>query len=376
MIPYNKIYASSLSFVNSWLFYSYICLSLGHYTPNCLTPTDSFSGSATQQCRSLFCHVLFIEQVPSWTGSCVPAFSPQDGFKSYLWGFVMKSGFVNIFGRPNAGKSTLLNALMGEKLAIVSPKVQTTRHRIKGILTEKDYQVIFSDTPGIIEPKYKLHEKMMQAVKSALEDADLALLLVDVKENREEADAIFTALRLKVPAIVVINKVDTCDKAATNEATAFFSSRPYCKKVVSISALTGFNRQQFMQAILEFLPEGEPFFEGDDISDLHTRFFVGEMIREKIYELAADEIPYHSAVLIREYQEKQSLVKIVADIIVHRETQKAILIGEKGSMIKKIGMAARKDIEAFIGQKVFLELFVKVKPKWRENELMLREYGY
>ena len=288
----------------------------------------------------------------------------------------MKSGFVNIFGRPNAGKSTLLNALIGEKLAIVSPKVQTTRHRIKGILTEKDYQVIFSDTPGIIEPKYKLHEKMMQAVKSALEDADLALLLVDIKENWEEADTIFTSLKLKVPAMVVLNKVDTTDKATIEKAAAFFSSRPYCKKVVFISALTGFNKKEFMRAVLEYLPEGEPFFEGDDISDLNTRFFVGEMIREKIYELAQDEIPYHSAVLVREYQEKTGLVKIVADIIVHRETQKAILIGEKGSMIKKIGTAARKDIEAFIGQKVFLELFIKVKPKWRENELMLREYGY
>lgn len=288
----------------------------------------------------------------------------------------MKSGFVNIFGRPNAGKSTLLNALIGEKLAIVSPKVQTTRHRIKGILTEKDYQVIFSDTPGIIEPKYKLHEKMMQAVKSALEDADLALLLVNIKEDWKEADAIFTSLKLKVPAIVLLNKADTTDKATNEQASAFFKERPYCKKILVVSALTGFNKKEFMKAVLEFLPEGEPFFDGDDISDLNTRFFVSEIIREKIYELAQDEIPYHSAVLVREYQEKTGLVKIVADIIVHRETQKAILIGEKGSMIKKIGTAARKDIEAFIGQKVFLELFIKVKPKWRENELMLREYGY
>lgn len=288
----------------------------------------------------------------------------------------MKSGFVNIFGRPNAGKSTLLNALMGEKLAIVSPKVQTTRHRIKGILTEEGYQVIFSDTPGIIEPRYRLHEKMMQAVKSALEDADLALLLVDIREDREEADRIFSALRLKVPAIVVLNKTDTAGAKAVEEAEAFFRSKPYCRKVIAISALKGFKREAFMKTILEFLPEGEPFFDGEDISDLNTRFFVGEMIREKIYELAADEIPYHSAVLVREYREKESLVKIVADIIVHRETQKAILIGEKGSMIKKIGTAARKDIEAFIGRKVFLELFVKVKPKWRENELMLKEYGY
>jgi GTP-binding protein Era len=288
----------------------------------------------------------------------------------------MKSGFVNIFGRPNAGKSTLLNALMGEKLAIVSHKVQTTRHRIKGILTEKDYQIIFSDTPGIIEPKYKLHEKMMQAVKGALEDADVAMLIADVKENWEECDAIFSALKLKVPAIVVINKIDLSDKTKTEEAVNFFTSKSYCKKTVAISALTGINKKKLINSLLEFLPEGEPFFEGDDISDLNTRFFVSEMIREKIYQLAQDEIPYHTAVLIREYQEKTTLVKIVADIIVHRETQKAILIGEKGSMIKKIGMEARKDIEAFIGQKIFLELFIKVKPKWRENELQLREYGY
>lgn len=288
----------------------------------------------------------------------------------------MKSGFVNIFGRPNAGKSTLLNALMQEKLAIVSPKVQTTRHRIKGILTEKDYQVIFSDTPGIIEPRYKLHEKMMQAVKSALEDADLALLLVDIKEDWQECDAIFSGLKLKVPAIVVLNKIDLAGEEKIREAVDFFSSKSYCRKVITISALSGINHKKLINACLEFLPEGPPFYEGDDISDLNTRFFVSELIREQIYRLAEDEIPYHTAVLVREYQEKTTLVKIVADIIVHRETQKAILIGEKGSMIRKIGTEARKAIEEFIGRKVFLELFVKVKPKWRENELQLREYGY
>jgi GTP-binding protein Era len=288
----------------------------------------------------------------------------------------MKAGFVNIFGRPNAGKSTLLNALMGEKLAIVSPKVQTTRHRIKGILTEKDYQVIFSDTPGIIEPRYKLHEKMMQAVKSALEDADVALLLVDVQENWKEVDEVFSALKLKVPAVVAINKIDLAGKEKIEQAIEFFSARPYCKKVVTISATSGINRNKLIKSLLEFLPEGEPFYEGDDISDLQTRFFVGEMIREKIYELASDEIPYQTAVIVREYKEKTTLVKITADIVVQRETQKVILIGTNGSMIKKIGSAARKDIEAFIGQKVFLELFVKVKPGWRENELQLREYGY
>jgi GTPase len=288
----------------------------------------------------------------------------------------MKSGFVNIFGRPNAGKSTLMNALMGEKLAIVSPKVQTTRHRIKGIITEKDYQVIFSDTPGIIEPKYKLHEKMMQAVKSALEDADVALLLVDVMENWKECDDIFSALKLKVPAVVAINKMDLADKEKLDAAVDFFKERPYCKKVITISAGSGINRNKLINALLEFVPEGNPYYEGDNISDLQTKFFVGEMVREKIYELASDEIPYQTAVLVREYKEKTSLVKIVADIIVQRETQKVILIGHNGSMIKKIGSAARKDIEDFIQQKVFLELFVKVKPGWRENDMQLKEYGY
>ena len=288
----------------------------------------------------------------------------------------MKSGFVNIFGRPNAGKSTLLNALMGEKLAIVSRKVQTTRHRIKGILTEKDYQVVFSDTPGIIEPKYKLHEKMMAAVKGALEDADVAMLIVDIKENWEECDTIFSALKLKVPAIVALNKIDLVTEEKIKEAVGFFSAKPYCKKIITISALSGINKKKLVNTVLEFLPEGELFYSGDDITDLNTRFFVSELIREKIYELAQDEIPYHTAVLVREYQEKTTLVKIVADIIVHRETQKAILIGDKGSMIKRIGSEARKDIEAFIQQKIFLELFVKVKPKWRENELQLKEYGY
>jgi GTPase len=292
--------------------------------------------------------------------------------------FLMKTGFVNIFGRPNAGKSTLLNALMGEKLAIVSPKVQTTRHRIKAIMTEKDYQVIFSDTPGIIEPKYKLHEKMMQAVKGALEDADVALLIVDVNENWEECNTIFEALKLNVPAIVVINKIDRASQEKIKECIAFYEAKSYCRKTITISATSGINLKGFLKPILELLPEGEPFYstEDGDISDLPTKFFVSELIREKIYQLAQDEIPYHTAVLIREFTEKTTLVKIVADIIVHRETQKVILIGEKGSMIKKLGTLARADIEAFLQQKVFLELFVKVKPKWRENDLQLKEYGY
>jgi len=289
----------------------------------------------------------------------------------------LKAGFVNIFGKPNAGKSTLLNALLGEKLAIVSPKVQTTRHRIKGFLTKAaEYQIIFSDTPGIIEAKYKLHEKMMQAVKNALEDADLALLIVDVNDDLNECDIVFQSLHLKVPSIIVLNKIDEAKNGKIAEAELFFANKPYSKKIIKISALQQHHLQKLLQAIIEFLPEGEPFYNGDDLSDLPTKFFVSEIIREKIYELFEDEIPYHVAVIINEFKEKEKLVKIQADIIVHRETQKAIVIGQKGKMIKEIGILARKDIEAFIQQKVFLELFVKVKPKWRDNELQLKEYGY
>jgi len=288
----------------------------------------------------------------------------------------MKVGFVNIFGKPNAGKSTLLNALMDEKLAIVSSKVQTTRHRIKGILTEKDYQIVFSDTPGIIEPKYRLHEKMMDAVKNSLEDADVALLIVDVNEDLKECDEIFTALKLKVPAIVVVNKIDRASQEKIKTTVDFFSNNPYYKKVITISASSGINKKKFLREILEFLPEGEPFFSGDEISDLQTKFFVAELIREKVFELFGDEIPYQATVVVNEFKEKTTLTKITADIIVQRESQKAIMLGEGGKMIKRLGTESRQSIEKFIQQKVFLELFIKVRDKWRDNDTWLKEYGY
>ena len=289
----------------------------------------------------------------------------------------MKSGFVNIFGKPNAGKSTLLNALLGEKLAIVSSKVQTTRHRIKGFLTDPEkYQIIFSDTPGIIETKYKLHEKMMAAVKNALEDADVALLIVDVNDNLEECDTIFKTLNLSVPTILVLNKIDEAKNGKISEAEKFFADKVYAKKIIKISALQQHHLKKLLQTIIELLPEGEPFYNEEDLSDLPTKFFVSEIIREKVYELFEDEIPYHVAVNVNEFKEKETLVKIQADIIVQRETQKSIIIGAGGKMIKQVGTLARKDIEKFIGNKIFLELFVKVKPKWRDNELHLKEYGY
>lgn len=289
----------------------------------------------------------------------------------------MKAGFVNIFGKPNAGKSTLLNALLGEKLAIVSSKVQTTRHRIKGFLTKPgEYQIIFSDTPGIIEPKYKLHEKMMQSVKSALEDADVALLLADVNDDVEENNALFSSLKLKVPSVVVLNKIDKAKKETAAKAEQFFSQQSYCKKLIKVSASQHTNLDELLTAIIELLPESEPFYSEDELTDLPVKFFTSEIIREKIYELFADEIPYHTAVLINEFKEKQTLIKIQADIIVQRETQKGILLGEGGKMIKKLGTLAREDIEQFLQQKVFLQLFIKVRPKWRNNDLQLKEYGY
>jgi len=289
----------------------------------------------------------------------------------------MKSGFVNIFGKPNAGKSTLLNALVGEKMAIVSSKVQTTRHRIKAFLTKPDeYQVVFSDTPGIIEPKYKLHERMMQGVKSALEDADIALLIADATKDANEANELFGNLRLKVPSILVLNKTDKLKPAQIEAVTETFKQSSSYKKIIPISALTRKNLEELLSAIIELLPEGEPFYDQEELSDKPTKFFVSEMIREKVYELFSEEIPYQTAVIINEFKEKESLIKIQADIVVQRESQKAILLGEGGKMIKKLGTLARTDIELFLQQKVFLQLFIKVKPKWRDDDFKLREYGY
>lgn len=289
----------------------------------------------------------------------------------------MKTGFVNIFGLPNAGKSTLLNALMGEKMAIVSSKVQTTRHRIKAILNDKGYQIVFSDTPGIIDPKYKLQEKMMQSVRSSLEDADVALLVADLSADPASSHAVFSSLRLKVPCIVVLNKSDKFKTSKEwQETESYFRNCDYAKEVVVVSAAKKTGLDRLLELILQYLPEGEPFYSEDDLTDLPTRFFVAEIIREKVFQLFEQEIPYHTAVLVQEFKEKPNIIHIRADVIVQRETQKGILLGEKGSMIKKLSTSARLDIESFLGSKVYLELFVKVRPNWRTNELHLREYGY
>lgn len=288
-----------------------------------------------------------------------------------------QSGFVNIFGAPNAGKSTLLNALLGERLVITSHKVQTTRHRIVGILTEPNYQIVFSDTPGIIEPKYKLHQKMMLQVKSALEDADVAILMHDINEPIEEFQAIVDMLKLKVPAILLLNKIDTIkDKKVIEERIKLYAEKFPQYKVVGVSAQTKKNIDKILPLILQHLPEGMPYYPDDSMSDRPVRFFVSELIRQQIYELYHEEIPYHAAVLIQSFEEKPNLNVIKAEIIVSRETQKVIIIGKGGSLIKQLGINARKAIEEFLGAKVHLELFVKVRPKWRDNENYLKEYGY
>ncbi len=288
-----------------------------------------------------------------------------------------KSGFVNIFGAPNAGKSTLLNLLLGERLVIISPKVQTTRHRILGILTEPGYQVVFSDTPGIIEPKYKLHQKMMLQVKSALEDADVAILMHDINQPIEEFAAISDSLKLKVPAILLLNKTDTIkDKSTIEPIVRRFKEKYPNWEVLAVSAKNKTGTDKIMPLVLQRLPEGFAYYPDDSISDRNERFFVAEMIREQIYALYEEEIPYHTAVLIQAFEEKPTLNVIKADIIVSRETQKMILLGKGGSMIKQLGINSRKVIEEFLGRKVHLELFVKVRPKWRDNENYLREYGY
>ncbi|NML37468.1 GTPase Era [Chitinophaga sp. G-6-1-13] len=287
-----------------------------------------------------------------------------------------KAGFVNIFGKPNAGKSTLLNAIIGEKLAIISPKVQTTRHRITGVITEPGYQIVFSDTPGIIDPKYKLHEKMMGAVKSALEDADVALLIMDAKDSLEENLELFDSLRLKVPAILILNKMDNLSKEDMDTLLEKAKAWGKAKVVVPISARQKKGIKELMQEIVALLPEGNAFYPDDTLTDKSTRFLVAEMIREKIFQLFEEEIPYHTTVIVTQYQEKETLTKITAEIIVTRETQKGIILGEKGKSIRELGTLARQDIEKFIERKVFLELYVKVRGKWRDNDLYLKEYGY
>jgi len=291
-----------------------------------------------------------------------------------------KAGFVSIIGKPNVGKSTLMNALVGEKLSIITPKAQTTRHRILGIVNNNDYQIVFSDTPGIIKPRYELQDAMMTAVKGALIDADLILFVTDIHEKHDEGDVLEKIANTTIPIIVLLNKIDTGNQDLVKEKTAYWQEKLSPKHIFAISALHQYNLDGLLDTILSFIPEHPAYYDKEELSDRNMRFFVSEMIREKIFQHYQKEIPYSTEVIVTAYKETESkngpLIRITAEIIVERESQKNILIGKGGAMLKKVGMEARKDIEKFIGENVFLETFVKVIPDWRSKKNYLKNFGY
>jgi GTP-binding protein Era len=288
-----------------------------------------------------------------------------------------KSGFVNILGNPNVGKSTLMNALVGQKLSIITSKSQTTRHRILGIVNGDDFQIVYSDTPGIIKPAYGLQEAMMQSVYTALTDADLIVYVSDVKEtidkNRDILDRVINA---GVPILLVINKIDLSNDNELGLLIDRWEKLMPGAIIVPVSAKEKFNTDNLFSLILEKLPEGPPYFPKDQLTDRYERFFVKEIIREKIFTNYRKEIPYSVEVEIEEYKEEDKIVNIRALIHVARESQKGIIIGHQGKMLKKTGTEARKDIEEFIGRKVYLELFVKITKEWRDRPGTLKKFGY
>lgn len=288
-----------------------------------------------------------------------------------------KSGFVNIVGSPNVGKSTLMNQLLGEKLSIVTSKAQTTRHRIHGILNEADYQIVFSDTPGVVNASYELHDVMMSYVEASLKDADVLLLITDVFEDEmNHKDTLEKIKRLKVPVICLVNKIDLKEQKEVAERLAYWQEVLPNAEVLPISAKHGFNVAPILDMILEKLPDSPPYFDKESISNRPMRFFISEIIREKIFLNLKKEVPYACEVEVTDYVEEPDIIKIRAVIIVERDSQKGILIGAKGRQLKYIGMDSRKDIEKFVGRKVFLETFVKVDKDWRSNENKLKKYGY
>ncbi len=288
-----------------------------------------------------------------------------------------KAGFVNIIGNPNAGKSTLMNALMGEKLSIVSPKVQTTRHRIMGILNGDDYQIVYSDTPGVIDPKYKLQEGMMKFVGSALTDADLILLVIDSADKVPfHASTLEKIKKTKVPVFVVLNKYDLVGNDGVNALFDVWTTQLPDAKIFPVSALEKIHTRELLDQIIKVLPLSPPYFPKDEVSDRSMRFFVSEIIREKLLNNYDKEIPYSCEVMIESYKEEPEIIRIGAVIFTERESQKRIIIGHGGSGLKRVGSQARKDIEAFVGKQVFLQTFVKVDENWRNDPRKLRNFGY
>ncbi|MCF8357556.1 MAG: GTPase Era [Prolixibacteraceae bacterium] len=288
-----------------------------------------------------------------------------------------KSGFVNIIGNPNVGKSTIMNALVGEKISIITSKMQTTRHRIKGIVSGDDFQIVYSDTPGILKPNYKLQETMLRYVDTALDDADVILYVTDVVEKFDKnIDYIEKVKKSGVPVILLINKIDLSDQEKVLELYNTWKEQLPDAEILPISATEKFNVAPVFDMILEKLPEGPAFFPKDELTDRNERFFVQEIIREKILLNYQKEVPYSVEIEVEAFKEEEKLLRIQAVINVNRESQKGIIIGHRGMAIKKVGSEARKDIEEFFEKKVFLELFVKVSKAWRENDIKIRGFGY
>jgi len=288
-----------------------------------------------------------------------------------------KSGFVNIVGSPNVGKSTLMNKLVGEKLSIVTSKAQTTRHRILGIVNDDDYQIVFSDTPGVVNAAYKLHENMMEYVNTSIKDADVLLFVTDPKESEMNHKETLERIQgLKVPVLCLINKMDLSDQKNIGQQLMYWQQRLPNAKVFPISALHGFGIDGVWEEILRNIPESPPYFDKDAITDRPMRFFISEMIREKIFIHCKKEIPYACQIEIEEYKEEEEITRIRALIIVERNSQKGILIGKNGDMLKRIGRESRIDMQKFIDKKVYLETFVKVDKDWRGSEQKLKKYGY
>lgn len=287
-----------------------------------------------------------------------------------------KSGFVNIVGKPNAGKSTLMNALIGERLSIITPKAQTTRHRILGILNTDDFQIVFSDTPGIVDPAYKLHYNMMKFVRVALSDADVVLYIADIGEPAQHNEFTEKIAKMECPVVLALNKIDTADMPKVMAKVEEWKAIIPNAEVLAISALEKAGTDGLLKHLVSLLPEGEPYYAKDALTDRTERFFVSEIIREKIFLNYQQEIPYSCEVEIESYDESPTIVRIKAIIVVERESQKGIVIGHQGKMLKKVGTAARIAIEEFIGQKVFLELLVKIGEDWRNNERFLKQHGY
>lgn len=287
-----------------------------------------------------------------------------------------KAGFVSLIGKPNVGKSTLMNALVGEKLSIITPKAQTTRHRILGIVNEPDYQIVFSDTPGVIKPVYGMQESMMSFVNSSLVDADIVLFVTDINEKYDETDVIEKISKTSSPLAVIINKIDKSNEDLVKEKILYWQEKLNPQAIFAISALRDHNVPAVMQFIMDNLPEHPAYYDKDTLTDRNERFFVSEIIREKVFKLYDKEIPYSTEVIITAFKDEPKIIRISSEIIVERDSQKNIIIGKAGEMLKKVGTYARKDMEEFLQKKVFLEMFVKVIPDWRNRKNYLKSFGY